>query len=49
MCPERTLTAWLTSQSSANPSDETVSGEPVCEANSLLSGKKTGNFAKSLA
>jgi Protein of unknown function (DUF2924) len=29
--------------------DETVSGEPVCEANSLLSGKKTGNFAKSLA
>jgi len=29
--------------------DETVSGEPVCEANSLLSGKITGNFAKSLA
>jgi hypothetical protein len=29
--------------------DEAVSGEPVCEANSLLSGKKTGNFAKSLA
>src|ERR1700730_16695964 len=26
--------------------DEPVSGEPVCEANSLLTGKKTGNFMK---
>ena len=26
--------------------DETVSGEPVCETNSLLSGKKTGNIRK---
>ena len=30
-------------------SQVTSTGEPVCEANSLLSGKKTGNFAKSLA
>src|SRR3984893_11358733 len=27
--------------------DETVSGEPVCEANSLLTGKLTGKFADS--
>jgi hypothetical protein len=26
--------------------DETVSGEPVCGANSLLTGKLTGNFTK---
>ncbi len=26
--------------------DETVLGEPVCEANSLLTGKITGNFTK---
>jgi hypothetical protein len=24
--------------------DETVNGEPVCEANSLLTGKRSGNF-----
>ena len=26
--------------------DDAVSGEPVCEANSLLTGKITGNFTK---
>jgi hypothetical protein len=26
--------------------DETVSGEPVCGADSLLTGKITGNFTK---
>ena len=37
----------ITPQRPDSLADETVSGEPVCEANSLLTGKLTGKFADS--
>jgi hypothetical protein len=37
----------LSSRAPAAMADDPVTGEPVCEANSLLTGKLTGKFADS--
>src|ERR1700730_17269906 len=37
----------ITPQRQDSLADDAVSGEPVCEANSLLTGKLTGKFADS--
>ena len=42
--PETRTSVPTTGKPLGYVADEPVSGEPVCEANSLLTGKRTGNF-----
>ena len=45
--PETRTSVPTTGKPLGYVADEPVSGEPVCGSNSLLTGKITGNFAKS--